>query len=69
MQSLPQGRLELPENQSCRAVDAGDWRQTGLPPACSADYWVTRLTLSITNEVCSDASSVAANEICTVWPL
>ena len=32
MQSLPQGRLELQENQSCRAVDAGDWRQLAGRP-------------------------------------
>ena len=34
-----------------------------------ADYWVITLTLSTTNEVCSDESSFMANDSVTVWPL
>jgi hypothetical protein len=41
----------------------------GLSRYYNLTYWVIRLTLSTTNDVCSDESSVMANDSVTVWPL
>ena len=50
----------------------GPKKRSGQPAALlweGLDYWVSRLTLSTTNDVCSDASSVITNDRVTVWPL
>ncbi len=38
-------------------------------PESDVAYFVSMLTLSTTNEVCSDESSLIANDSVTVWPL